>query len=93
MAENQTSTPMEESANPNVIDVTPGKDGGVLKEIKREGSGEDGPRAGDKVSVHYVGTLEDGTKFDSSRDREERFEFDLGKGNILVSANSGNFIR
>ena len=62
------------------MDITPDKDGGVLKEIKVPGTGDDGPMTGDKVSVHYVGTLTDGSKFDSSRDRGDKFEFDLGKG-------------
>ncbi|KAK7891511.1 hypothetical protein WMY93_023474 [Mugilogobius chulae] len=63
-------------------DVTPKKDGGVLKLIKREGTGEELPMTGDKVTVHYVGTLLDGTLFDSSRGRD-RFTFELGKGQVI----------
>ena len=62
------------------VDITVEKNGGVLKEIKKAGTGSEGPLTGDKVSVHYVGNLLDGTKFDSSRDRGDFFEFDLGKG-------------
>lgn len=65
---------------PTAVDITPDKDGGVTKEILRPGTGEDGPLPSDTVSVHYVGSLTDGTKFDSSRDRDEFFEFSLGKG-------------
>lgn len=70
----------EYTPGPNATDLTPEKDGGVLKEIKVEGSGDETPPVGSSVSVHYVGTLTDGTKFDSSRDRGEKFEFTLGKG-------------
>lgn len=65
---------------PEAVDITPTKDGGVLKEIRRPGTGDSHPMTGDKVFVHYVGTLLDGTKFDSSRDRGEQFEFSLGTG-------------
>lgn len=55
-------------------------DGGVLKKILRAATTDEQPSAGCKVSLHYTGTLLDGTKFDSSVDRNEPFEFELGKG-------------
>ena len=42
---------------------------------------------GDKVKVHYVGTLKDGTEFDNSRTRGEGLEFTLGDGKLLKGFN------
>lgn len=70
-------------------DITSKKDGGVLKVVKREGTDTEQPMTGDKVFVHYVGTLLDGTHFDSSRDRGEKFSFELGKGQVIKAWDIG----
>lgn len=60
----------------------------LIIETLQEGFGE-GAKNGDKLQMHYTGTLEDGVKFDSSLDRGVPFEFVLGQGQVIQGWEQG----
>jgi hypothetical protein len=51
---------------------------GVTKEVLSTGDGMHFPTRGQQCTMHYTGTLTDGSKFDSSRDRGKPFQFQVG---------------
>lgn len=68
-------------------DIVTTPSGLKYKEIT-EGTGAT-PKTGQTVVVHYTGTLEDGTKFDSSRDRNSPFSFKIGQGQVIKGWDEG----
>lgn len=63
-------------------------DSGLQIEELRVGTGEVAT-SGQFVSVHYTGWLTNGNKFDSSKDRDEPFEFPLGQRNVIAGWDEG----
>ena len=62
---------------------TQGAKGGVTIEVHGKGTGKRVAKAGDMVGVHYTGTLQDGTPFDSSLTRGQPINFPLGSGRVI----------
>jgi FKBP-type peptidyl-prolyl cis-trans isomerase FkpA len=61
---------------------------GLIIEELAEGAG-DAAGPGKTVVVHYTGWLTNGTKFDSSKDRNEPFDFPLGAGHVIKGWDEG----
>jgi FKBP-type peptidyl-prolyl cis-trans isomerase len=90
-------TPARRSASANVKRQTPlvNAPGAAMRTasgltylITRHGQGRQ-PLAGEVVVVHYTGTLTDGVKFGSSRDRDEPIAFKLGAGQVIKGWDEG----
>ncbi len=81
----QTESPTQETSATTTVQeqggLIEGPDG-LKYEILKAGTGQEA-KNGDEVLVHYIGTLEDGTKFDSSRDKNKPFSFVLGQGRVI----------
>ena len=65
----------------NNADVVTTKSG--LKYLVLKAGAGEAPKAGTRISAHYTGTLADGKKFDSSRDRGQPIQFPVGKGFVI----------
>jgi peptidylprolyl isomerase len=61
---------------------------GLQYEDEQVGTGAS-PQKGKRVTVHYTGTLTNGKKFDSSRDRGQPFQFTIGVGQVIKGWDEG----
>ncbi|KAI9484413.1 fk506-binding protein 2 [Zychaea mexicana] len=62
---------------------------GVDIETTQAGDGQNFPKPGQTVSMHYTGTLTNGQKFDSSRDRGSPFVCQIGVGKLIKGWDEG----
>ncbi len=73
----------------NISDGYKKTDSGLRYKITETNPDGQSPARGEMVSVHYTGTLTDGTKFDSSYDRDKPIKFPLGTGRVIPGWDEG----
>ena len=88
MAAPATQPETKKMANPESSPQSVKTASGLQYVDEVEGTGA-APQSGQTVTVHYTGTLKDGTKFDSSRDRGEPFKFKIGVGQVIKGWDEG----
>lgn len=79
----ETDTKNEDQKAEQIVAPQTEKNAKVEYAILKPGAGTTAKK-GDKVTVHYVGALQDGTKFDSSLDRGTPFTFTIGAGQVIA---------
>ena len=80
-----TPTPTGEATSSGNVQTL---EGGLMIEDLKEGTGEE-VKSGDTVSMHYRGTFENGEKFDSSYDRSQPFQTQIGVGRVIEGWDKG----
>jgi FKBP-type peptidyl-prolyl cis-trans isomerase len=87
VAEGQDTTKARTDALSKSVDAHGKLTNMVIEDVK-VGTGAE-VKNGDTVSVHYIGTLQDGTEFDNSKKRGQPFEFKVGGGQVIKGWEEG----